>query len=116
VAATLALDATGYRAQRIDVGYFLTGKVRGSMSTGTRASVGQSALVPHFAWRDRQLVDITAGDRIIGFAMNGSVLPGLSIGGAEHLTIPKLRPWIREVGVYLGGPKTQVGARLAGSV
>src|SRR5438309_3955898 len=53
VAATLALDATGYRAQRIDVGYFLTGKVRGSMSTGTRASVGQSALVPHFAWRDR---------------------------------------------------------------
>ena len=116
VAATLALEATGFRAQRVDIGYFLTGKRRGTMSSGTRASVGGAVLAPHFAWRERQLVDITAGDRVIGFALDGSVLPGLSIGGAEHLTIPRQRPWIREVGVYLGGPRSQVGAKIARSV
>jgi len=100
----------------VDIGYFVTGRLRGMMSSGTRASVGQSALVPHYAWRDRQLVDIAAGDQVIGFAVNGQVLPGLSIGGAEHLTIPKLRPWIREVGVYLGGPKSQATAKMVGKV
>ena len=116
VAASLVLEATGYRAQRVDIGYFLTGKRRGTMSSGTRASLGGAALAPHFAWRDRQLVDIVAGDRVIGFALNGSVLPGLSIGGAEHLTIPRQRPWVREVGVYLGGPRSQVGAKVVRSV
>ncbi len=116
VAAGLVLDATGQRASRIDIGYFVTGKLRSLMSTGTRASVGASALVPHFAWRDGQLVDVAAGDRVIGFQVNGEVLPGLSIGGAEHLTIPRLRPWIREVGVYVGGPKSETVARVAGAI
>jgi short subunit dehydrogenase-like uncharacterized protein len=116
VAASLVLEATGQRADRIDVGYFVTGKLRALMSTGTRASVGAAALTPHYAWRDRQLVECTAGDRVIGFAVDGHVLPGLSIGGAEHITIPRSRPWIREVGVYVGGPKSAAVARVAGAV
>jgi short subunit dehydrogenase-like uncharacterized protein len=116
VASALALQAAGDGAQRVDVGYFLTGRRLGRLSAGTRASAGQAALVPHYAWRDSQLVDITAGDRIVGFPVDGSVRQAFAIGGSEHFALPRLHPELREVGVYLGGPKSQRVAKVAASV
>jgi len=116
VAAATVLEAMGSRADRVDIGYFVSGKVRTLLSSGTRAAAGAAALSPHFVWRDRQLIACPAGDRVADFAVNGHTLPGLSIGGAEHLTIPRMRPWIREVGVYVGGPKSDLGAHVAGAV
>jgi short subunit dehydrogenase-like uncharacterized protein len=116
VAASLALEASGQRADRLEVGYFLTGKRRQLLSSGARASLGGAALAPHFAWRDRQLVAAPAGDRVIGFSVDGRVLPGLSIGGLEHLIVPRTRPWIREVGVYVGGPRSDTAARVTGAL
>jgi hypothetical protein len=44
------------------------------------------------------------------------VLPGLSVGSLEHLVLPRTRPWVREVGVYVGGPRSETAARVAGAV
>jgi short subunit dehydrogenase-like uncharacterized protein len=116
IAASRALEAAGNRADRVDVGYFLAGKRRRLLSSGARAAIGAEALAAHFAWRDRQLVECRAGDRVIGFAVDGTVLPGLSVGSLEHLVLPRTRPWVREVGVYVGGPRSETAARVAGAV
>src|SRR5207302_5750956 len=98
------------------VGYFVAGRFRKWASAGTRASVGASAVAPHFAWRGGELVEVPAGDQVRTFAVNGSERPALAIGGLEHLTLPRLRPSLRDVNVYLGAARSERGARTAAKV
>jgi short subunit dehydrogenase-like uncharacterized protein len=112
VAAASALEGLHDTATRVDVGYFLRGSYRGGISNGTRASAGGVAFVPHFAWRHGGLQTTTAGDRTRSFLIDGVDRYGLAIAAAEHITLPRLVPSLREVGVYLGGPRGRRSARL----
>ena len=112
VAASIALEGLHDTATRVDVGYFLRGSYRGGISNGTRASVAGVAFVSHFAWRDGALQTVRASDRTRSFLIDGTERHGLAIGGAEHITLPRLVPSLREVGVYLGGPRGRRSARL----
>src|SRR5437660_499003 len=78
--------------------------------------VGASAVAPHFAWRGGELVEVPAGDQVRTFAVNGSERPALAIGGLEHLTLPRLRPSLRDVNVYLGAARSEREARTAAKV
>ena len=113
VAAATALENLAEPATRVDVAYFLVGGIRGNISLGTRASVGGYLLQPQFAWRDGALQPMTIGDRVEWFDVDGRQLPALAAAGSEHITIPRIAPSIREVGVYHGGPRRRFTARAA---
>ncbi len=110
LAGALALREAGGRARRVDIGYFVDGPTSsGSTSGGTRASAAGIVLEPAFAWRGGRLVTESSGRRVHSFEMDGSRRQGLSVGGSEHITLPRLHPELAEVGVYLGwfGPATR---------
>jgi hypothetical protein len=112
LAAALAIEGTGTAAVRVDVGYFALGSIRKIASAGTKASAGAAAVELGFAWRGGELVTVPPADQIRMFAVNGTQRPGLSFGALEHLTLPKTFPWLREVGVYIGGPGSERVARV----
>ena len=99
-ALALAADGAQGRAARVEVGYFLSGRMRAS--AGTAASAVGVLLEPGFAWRGGRLVRERAGARVRSFPLAGRRRPGLSVGGSEHLALPRLHPELTEVGVYLG--------------
>lgn len=116
LAGALALSEAGPAAVRVDVGYFLTGDSgSGAMSTGTIASAAGVLLEPSFAWREGRLADLPSAASVASFAVRGRRRDGVSVGGSEHLALPRIAPRLREVNVYLGwfGPLSrlvQVGA------
>jgi hypothetical protein len=88
------------------------GSIRKLASAGTKASVGAVAVELGFAWRGGELVTVPPADQIRMFAVNGKQRPGLSFGALEHLTLPRTFTWLREVGVYVGGPGSEWAARV----
>jgi hypothetical protein len=80
------------------------------MSGGTAASAAGVMLAPHFAYRDGRVVAERSAKRVRNFESRGKQLSGISIGGSEHLALPRLHPSLREVDVYLGwfGPASRV--------
>jgi hypothetical protein len=111
LAAALAINGIE-AAVRVDIGYFALGNIRKMTSAGTKASVGVVAVELGFAWRGGELVTVPPADQIRMFAVNGAQRPALSFGALEHLTLPKTFPWLREVGVYVGGTRSERLARL----
>ena len=116
LAGGLALREAGDRAERVDVGYFFTGDLRGAMSGGTQASLAGALLEPAFAWRGGIRTE-RGGARARSFAVNGERRPGMSIGSSEHFALPRLHPALREVNVYLGwfGPATRPMQLISGA-
>jgi len=112
LAASLVIEGTGTDAVRVEVGYFILGNLRKITSAGTKASVSAIATELGFAWRGGELVTVPPADEIRMFAVNGRQRTGLSFGALEHLTLPKTFPWLREVGVYVGGPGSERLARI----
>lgn len=105
LAAALALRETDGQVTRVDVGYFVTGgtgALRRAASRGTRASMAGVALEPGYAWRGGLLRAERTGVRTRSFHVLGRARPGLSVGGSEHLALPRLHPGLQEVNVYLG--------------
>jgi short subunit dehydrogenase-like uncharacterized protein len=101
LAGALALRDAGPAAERVDVGYFVTG--RGRLFTGgTLHSVLGIALEPGFAFRGGGLRDEPAGTRARTFAVDGRPRPGVSVGGSEQFALPLLAPQLRAVDVYRG--------------
>jgi short subunit dehydrogenase-like uncharacterized protein len=115
LAGALALAEAGDRAHRLDVGYALDGTSGQAFSRGTLVSLLGVLLERGFAFTDGALREEVAGRRVWRFEAAGRPRRGLSIGGAEHLTLPDLAPTLREVGVVLDwfGPLTPVAHRLA---
>jgi hypothetical protein len=85
------------------------------MSGGTAASVAGVMMEPQFAYRGGQVVSERAAKRVRKFSTTHRELRGVSIGCSEHLALPRLYPWLREVDVYLGwfGPASRAMQGLA---
>jgi short subunit dehydrogenase-like uncharacterized protein len=118
LAAALALERAGERAVKVSVGYFITGgggSMKDMMSGGTAASVAGVMMEPQFAYRGGQVVSERAAKRVRKFSTTHRELRGVSIGCSEHLALPRLYPWLREVDVYLGwfGPASRAMQGLA---
>jgi short subunit dehydrogenase-like uncharacterized protein len=117
LAAALALEDAGDAAVRVDVGYYAFGA---GSSAGTRRSGVGVALDEGYAFRDGGLRGARMAERVRSFHAKGRDREAVSIGGAEHLTLPASYPRLREVNVYLGwfGPLARPlqAASLAGSV
>ena len=109
LAGALALEEGGEAAVRIDVGYYAFGFGAGALSAGTRESLVGAALGANHAFRDGRVITERAAARARSFTANGKARQALSIGGAEHFTLPRAYPRLREANVYLGvfGPLTR---------
>jgi short subunit dehydrogenase-like uncharacterized protein len=93
-----APDATGVR-----VGYFTAGGGASRIASGgTAASIAAVAAEPSYAWRHSRLVTERPAARVASFPASGGALTGISVGGAEHLFLPRTFERLRHVDVYLG--------------
>ena len=101
LAGALALRDAGPAAERVDVGYFVTGRGR-LLSRGTLHSLVGIAFEPGHAFRRGGLRDEPAGTRRRTFAVDGRPRPGLSVGASEQFALPLLAPQLRAVDVYRG--------------
>jgi short subunit dehydrogenase-like uncharacterized protein len=115
LAAALALEEAGDRADRVDVGYAIEGASGQAFSRGTLMSLGGVLFEDGYAFRDGVLRGEAAGRRLWRFEAGGRPRQGLSVGGSEHLTLPDLAPGLRTVGVHLAwfGSLAPVAHRLA---
>ena len=102
LAGALALEDAGTDAVRLDVGYFALGGGPAALSRGTRASLVGVSFDPAFAFRAGRVTRARSAERIRAFAVRGKDRPAVSVGGAEHFTLPAAYPRLREVDVYLG--------------
>src|SRR5215218_9397457 len=100
LAGALALRHAGDAAAKVAVGYFLKGP--GSMSGGTALSAASTLLDPSFAYRDGQITTERGAARARKFHVDGKDWWGVSVGGTEHFTLPRVAPSVREVEVELG--------------
>ena len=101
LAGALALRDAGPMAERVDVGYFLTGRGR-VFSRGTLYSLLGMALEPGHAFRRGGLRSEPAGARTRTFGVEGRPRPGVSVGGSEQFALPQLARQLQTVDVYLG--------------
>jgi short subunit dehydrogenase-like uncharacterized protein len=114
LAGALALKDAGEAATRVDIGYFVHGPAR--PSGGTRASVAGLVLAPSYAFRDGKLRTERSAARVKEFRVGESDRQGVSVGGSEHFTLPRLYPSIQSVDVYLGWLGAASRVAQAGSV
>lgn len=85
---------------RVEIGYFVSGGM--GMSSGTRASMAGVMLEPTHSFSSGAVCSERAGARVRDFQTGRGRRDGLSVGGSEQFTLPRLDSDIREVGVYLG--------------
>ena len=102
LAGALALEDAGTDAVRLDIGYFALGGGPAALSRGTRASLVGVSFDPAFAFRAGRVTRARSAERIRTFPVKGKDRPAVSVGGAEHFTLPAAYPRLREVDVYLG--------------
>ena len=102
LAGALAIEEGGAGTRRVDVGYFALGGMLGSLSAGTRASLVGVTLSDAHAFRDGRVRTVRTAERVRSFAVAGRSREAISIGGAEHYSLPAVYPDLREVNVYLG--------------
>ena len=117
LAAALALEEAGPDALRVDVGYYAFGA---GISSGTRRSAVGIMFEDGFAFRGGRMQPARLAERVRSFRAKGKDRDAISIGGAEHYTLPAVHPTLLEVNVYLGwfgalARPLQAGS-LAGSV
>lgn len=114
LAATIAVRRTLAASRppaRVDIGYFVTGAGR-----GVPPSV--ALIEDSFRWSGGRLRPERPGVRVRSFEVGaGKQSEGLSLGSAEHFTVPRLAATISEVNVYVGwyGRLTKAAA-VAGAV
>lgn len=99
-AGALALREAGDAATHLSVGYFGSGG--GGASAGTRTTATAALLDPSYAWRDGGLRTERLGARVVTFDVGGRRVRGISAGGTEPFTLPRLAPGLRDVDVVIG--------------
>lgn len=130
LAGALALRDAGPHAARVDIGYFARGDMRRGSSAGTRASAAGVMLEPGYAFRGGRLVTERPAAELRTFHVGGKARDGISVGGSEQFTLPRLAAGsgpgpggdtgntaaaLRDVGVFLGwfGGATRAVHRLS---
>ena len=120
LAGALALRDAGPAATRVDVGYFSLGMGADGASAGTRESLVGASLNDNHAFRDGSVRTVRPAERVRTFDVKGKARSAISVGGAEHFTLPPAHAGLLEVNVYLGwfGPlaKPMQAGALAGTV
>ena len=120
LAGALALRDAGPEATRIDIGYFSLGMGPEGASAGTRESLVGAALNDNHAFRGGAVRTVRAAERVRTFPVKGKERTAISVGAAEHFTLPAVHPTLLEVNAYLGwfGPlaKPLQAGTLAGTV
>lgn len=97
----LALRDAGDAAVRVDVCYLNTGGA--TPSSGTAATALGMLLADAHTYRGGRLVEVRNGERVRRFERHdGRRRDGLSVGGSEHLSLPRAFPQLEEVNVHLG--------------
>ena len=99
LAGGLALAEAGEEAVRVDIGYYAFGA---GVSAGTRRSAVGIMFEDGFAFRGGSLRAARLAERVRSFSVRGKDRDAISVGGAEHLTLPPVHPALEEVNVYLG--------------
>lgn len=110
LAGGLALRDAGEAATSVQIGYFNPGAGPGSASGGTLASSAGVMLAPAFAWRGGRIVTERAARHGRAFELApGKRARAIGAAGSEHFALPRVRPTLREVDVYLGwfGPASE---------
>lgn len=103
LAGALALADAGEAATSLTVGYFTTGRPSGlGLSTGTLASIASISALPSHAYRDGTLRTERAARRVGRFELPGGDRTAISVGGSEHLSLPRIHPNLHDVDVHLG--------------
>jgi len=102
LAGALALREAGDRAVRVDVGYFSLGMGPGGASAGTRESLVGVTLNDNHAFRDGRVRSVRPAERVRTFQVKGKARTAISVGGAEHYTLPPVHRGLLEVNVYIG--------------
>jgi len=116
LAGALVLDRvqrSGAIPARVDVGYFIRGDF--GISSGTRASAFGMLLEPSFAFRAGDVRSERTAKRVQRFQIGKKSWQGLSIGGSEHFTLPRVAPSLQQVDVYLGWAGRLTSLASAGS-
>ena len=100
LAGALALEEAGLDAVRVDVGYYAfgAGDQRRHAPLGGRDHARGRLRVP----RRPRCAPARIAERVRSFHVKGKDREAVSIGGAEHLTLPEAYPRLLEVNVYLG--------------
>lgn len=102
LAGALALEAAGPQATRLVVGYASRGG--GGLSGGTARSVAGVLLEPSFAHRSGRLRTERVGAQTATVALaDGAERRGVSVGGSEHLALPRSYPTLQDVTVVITG-------------
>lgn len=119
LAGALALTQArngGHIPARVEVGYFVLGAM--GMSSGTRASAAGMVVERSHAFLGGRLRSERMAARTTTFDVEGQSLPGLTIGGTEQFTLPRLDPGIADVEVFLGwaGSRTAHASRSSAMV
>jgi short subunit dehydrogenase-like uncharacterized protein len=87
----------------LEIGYFLTGPMRGELSQGTVASAAGVLMAPGFGWRDSKLITERCGAHTRSWHVAGRSVPSMTLGSSEAITLPQLYPNLKVVDVYQGG-------------
>jgi hypothetical protein len=89
-------------------------------SAATRESLVGATLNDNHAFRAGAVRTVRPAERVRSFTVKGKRRSAISVGGAEHYTLPPVHPGLLEVNVYLGwfGPlaKPLQAGTLAGTV
>jgi short subunit dehydrogenase-like uncharacterized protein len=102
LAGALALEEAGAGAVRVDVGYYSLGAGPAALSAGTRESLVGVTLADHHVFRDGRVQPVRVAERVRTFKVARRERAAVSVGGAEHFTLPPAHPGLREVNVYIG--------------
>jgi short subunit dehydrogenase-like uncharacterized protein len=113
LAGALALEEAGEAATRVDVGYYSFGVIA---SDGTKTTAAGALLDPVYAFRSGGLVTERTAARVRSFDVKGRSLSAMSIGTAEHFSLPAAYPQLRDVNVHVGIAGPLARAVQAGSL
>jgi short subunit dehydrogenase-like uncharacterized protein len=107
LAGALAMEQAADNARghvdTLEIGYFLTGPARGELSGGTVESAAGVLMSPGFAWRGGELITERCGARTRAWQVTGRLVPSMTLGSSEAITLPQLYPVLDTVDVYQGG-------------